>query len=73
MDGKGKEYNKGKLEYKGDFLFDKKWNGKGYNENGNIKYQLINGNGKVEEYDYDSEMIYIGEYLNGKGKEYEDK
>ena len=73
----GKEFIKGKLEYEGDFLFDKKWNGKGYDENGNIKYQLINGNGTVEEYNDKSDVVYIGEYLNGKrdgnGKEYEDK
>ena len=28
----------------------KKWNGKGYDENGNVIYELINGNGKVKEY-----------------------
>ena len=44
---KGKLYIKGALEYEGEFLYDKKWNGKGYDENGNIIYELINGNGKV--------------------------
>ena len=47
--------------------------GKGYDENGNIIYELINGNGKVKEYNY--YLIFEGEYLNGrrngKGKEYE--
>ena len=52
-------------------------NGKGYDENGNIIYELINGNGKVKEYDiYDGKLIFEGEYLNGKrngkGKEYDD-
>ena len=73
---KGKEFINGKLEYEGDFLFDKKWNGKGYDENGNIKYQLINGTETIEEYNNNNELIYIGEYSNGKrngkGKEYED-
>ena len=73
---KGKEFINGKLEYEGDFLFDKKWNGKGYDENGNIKYQLTNGTGTIEEYNNSNELIYIGEYSNGKrngkGKEYED-
>ena len=38
------------IEFEGEYLYDKKWNGKGYDENGNIIYQLINGNGKVKEY-----------------------
>ena len=32
----------------------KKWNGKGYDENLNIIYELINGNGKIKEYSYHS-------------------
>ena len=51
----------------------KKWIGKGYHENDNIIYELINDNGKVKEYNYD-ELIFEGELLkgkrNGKGKEY---
>ena len=75
---KGKLYIKGTLEFEGEFLFNKKWNGKGYDENGNIIYELINGNGKVKEYysNYDS-LIFEGQYLNGrkngKGKEYDTK
>ena len=42
--------------------------------NKNIIYELINGNGKVKEYDDDGNLKYEGEYLNGKrngkGKEY---
>ena len=45
---KGKEYLKGKLEFEGEYLFNKKWNGKGYDENGNILYELINGNRKSQ-------------------------
>ena len=67
---KGKLYINEKLEYEGEFLYDKKWNGKGYDENGNIIYELINGNGKVKEYNAISKLIFGGEYLNGKGKEY---
>ena len=56
-------------------MYDKKWNGKGYDENGNIIYELIKGNGKVREYDYKNEYLkFEGEYLNGKkegkGKQY---
>ena len=50
---KVKEYSNGILKYEGEYLFDKKWNGKGYDEKGNLIYELINGNGKVKEYDYD--------------------
>ena len=63
------------MEYEGEFLYDKKWNGKGYDENGNIIYELMNGNGKVKEYNsIYGELEFEGEYLNGKrrkGKEYD--
>ena len=71
---KGKEYINGKLEYEGEYLYDKKWNGKGYDENGSIIYELRNGNGKVKEYQNNKKLIFEGEYSNGKrngkGKEY---
>ena len=31
-------------------MFYDKWNGKGYDEIGNVIYELINGNGKGKEY-----------------------
>ena len=73
---KGKQYIKGKLEYEGEYLYYNKWNGKGYDENGNIKYELINGNGKVVEYFLEhGKLMFEGEYLNGKrngkGKQYD--
>ena len=62
------------MEYEGEYLYDKKWNGKGYDKNGNIIYVLNNGNGKVKEYN-DDRLIFEGEYVNGKrngkGKEYD--
>jgi len=71
---KGKLYLKEKLEYEGEFLYNKKWNGKGYDENGNIIYELINGNGYVKEYYDEGKLKFEGQYLNGKktgkGKEY---
>ena len=54
---KGKLYVKGKLEYEGEFLFDKKWDGKGYDINGNIVFELKQGNGFIQN---------EGEYKNGK-------
>ena len=69
---KGKEYINGKLEYDGEFLYDKKWNGKGYDENGNIIYELNNGNGKVKEYDdCNNNISFTIENGKGKGKEYD--
>ena len=55
---KGKYYVNNKLEYEGEYLYNKKWNGKGYDEEGNIIYELNNGNGKVKEYDYDGILIF---------------
>ena len=63
---KGKFYVKDKLEYEGTFLYNEKWNGKGYDENGNIIYELKNGNGKVKEYNNYGELIFEGVYINGK-------
>ena len=62
------------MEYEGEFRYNRKWNGKGYDTSGNIIYELINGNGKIKEYYYDCNLEFEGEYLNGKrngkGKEF---
>ena len=72
---KGKNYLNEKLVYEGKFVFNKIWNGKGYDENDNVIYELINGNGKVKEFDDNGKLFFEGEYLNGKrngkGKEYD--
>ena len=51
------------------------WNGKKYNKNTNVEFEIKNGNGIIQEYDYDGNIIFEGEYLNGKrngkGKEFE--
>ena len=63
------------MEYEGEFRYDRKCNGKGYDESGNIIYELINGNGKVKEYNNNGKLAFEGEYLNykknGKGKEFD--
>ena len=42
MQKKGKEYdNKGKLIFEGEYLCGKNFNGKGYNEQGNAKYEKL--------------------------------
>jgi len=76
--GLGKEYDcNDKMIFEGEYLFNKKWNGKGYDDNNNIIYELINGNGKAKEINNDGKPIYEGEYLNGqkngKGKGYDYK
>ena len=61
---KGKEYINNKLEYEGEYLCNKKWNGKGYDKNGNIIYELKNGNDILKEYE-NNKLIFVHEYLNG--------
>ena len=60
--------------FEGEYLFNKKFHGKGFDEKGNVIFELINGNGKVKEYFGNSKLRFEGEYLNGlrngKGKEY---
>jgi len=73
--GKGKEYFlNGKLLFEGEYLNGKRWNGKGYDEDNNIIYELKNGKGHVIEFNKNENLIFEGEYINGqkngKGKEY---
>jgi len=62
------------LEYEGEYFGISKWNGNGYDESGNVIYELKNGKGKVKEYYDNGRLKFEGEYLNGfinrKGKEY---
>ena len=69
--GFGKEYEYNKLKFEGEFLNGKKWNGKGYDLENNVVYELKEGKGFIKEYYYNGNLKYEGEYLNGKGKEYE--
>ena len=75
--GKGKEYfDNGKALFEGEFLDNHKWNGIGYDSNGNIIYKIINGNceGDIKIYYSDGTIDYEGGYKNGlkhgKGKKY---
>ena len=48
------------------YLYDRKLNGKWYDENGNIVYELKNGTEKVIEYNEENDkLLFEGEYLNG--------
>ncbi len=76
--GKGKEYySNGELKFEGEYFNGSKWNGKVLNINGELEFEMKNGNGKGKEYDNEGELIFEGEYsngerLNGNGKEYDD-
>ena len=66
------------LIYEGIYIFDRKYEGKGYDENGNVAYELKKGNGKIKEYGIHNGklvIIFEGEYRNGrrhgKGREYD--
>ena len=54
------------MEYDGEFRRGRIWNGKWYDESGNIIYELINGNGKGKEYFKNGKLSFEGEYINGK-------
>ena len=74
--GKLKEfYDNDRIRFDGEILNDKKWNGIGYDYNGNKVFEIKEGKGFVIEYDYYYGAKYFeGEYLNGlrngKGKEF---
>ena len=79
--GKGKEYfRNGKLNFEGEYFYDKKLFGKAYNLDGNLDYNMDkldeNLTGIRTEYNPNSyNFRFEGEYLNGKrngkGKEYD--
>jgi len=73
--GKGKEYYyDSELKFEGEYLNGKRWNGKGYNKEGKIDFEIKEGKGKVKEYHDNGKLEFEGGYLNGerngKGKEY---
>ena len=57
---KGKEYINDRLEYEGDYFYGQKWNGRGYDKNGNLIYEVYNGNGKIKIYNKGI-LIFEGE------------
>ena len=75
--GKGKEYYfNEKIHFEGEYLFDRRWNVKEYDINGNIIYEIKNGKGFMKEFACDNHIFYESQYLyglrNGKGKVYFD-
>ena len=55
-----------KLKFEGEYLNGKKWIGKGFNNKGEIDFEIKEGNGKGREYNYDGKLKFEGEYLDGK-------
>ena len=69
--GKGKEnyYNR-KLKFEGIYSFGLKYEGKGYDQDGNIIYELKDEKGNIKEISDNTYLKFEGEYTNGRGKEY---
>ena len=57
--------------FEGEYSFDNKYNGKGYDINGKLEFEVKNGNGNGKEYNNNGELLFEGEYLNGKKMEKE--
>ena len=68
LNGKCKEYYSNQnLSFEGGYKNGKKWNGKEYDLNGNIIFELNNGKGHIKEYYYNKdELIFECDYLNGE-------
>ena len=73
--GKGKEYinndiqsaigGSARLIFEGEYIKGKRWNGKGYDGNKKIVYEIKNGKGYIKEY-YFYNLIFEGQYINGE-------
>ena len=64
--GTGKEYDyNGQVTFKGEYLNGKRLDGKGFDKNKNILYELKNGKGYVKEL-INNYIEFEGEYKNGE-------
>ena len=52
--------------FDGEYIRGIKWHGIVYDNIGNIINELNNGNGKIKEYSHQGNLLYEGEYLNGR-------
>ena len=74
INGIGKEYyDDNKIRFEGEYKNGLRWNGKGYDNQNNIVYELKNGKGYVKEY-YINGKLYLeyeclNDLKNGKGKD----
>ena len=58
------------MRFEGEYLNDRTWKGKIYDENGNLIYELDNTGKKIIKNYKESHLIFEGDFLNVKGKEY---
>ena len=68
--GEGKRYDADdNLLFEGEYFYGNKWNGKGYNKNKNVEYEIKNGNAYVKKYfDCGRDLQFEGQYKYGKKK-----
>ena len=66
-------YTNGKIQFEGKYLNNKKWEGIGYGKNGKIDYEIKDGIGTICKYDFEENIKFKGDYINGeiKGNGYE--
>ena len=65
--GKGKEYYyNSKIKTEGIYKNNNLWEGKVYDNKGNLILELKKGNGLMKEYFANSKLSFEGEYLDGK-------
>ncbi len=46
------------MQFEGDYIKGKRWNGKGYNYEGCEEFEIINGKGEGKEYNYYGKLIF---------------
>ena len=64
-EGEGVEYFENcNIKFKGEYKNGNKKNGKGYNQKGDIIYEIKNGEGNIKEYNYLDKIEFEGEYKN---------
>ena len=67
--GKGiSYYNNNKISFEGEYLNGNIWSGKGYNIEGDIAFEIKDGEGYVKEYNDFGYLVYEGKYSKGKRK-----
>ena len=69
-------FHKYLLKFEVEYINGKVWNGKGYDRNEKLIFEIKEGKGYIKEFDNDGNLKFEGKYLNGerngKGKEYDD-
>ena len=71
---RGREYSRGNLDYEGEYFYGNYWNGKGYDEKGNLLYEINNGiiNSKIDFLSFSEQwkklLTYIYDKINERVK-----